>query len=183
MAIVEIWWGSSNYGPNPGLKVELGPAGYALQGTLNDSKPATIVAKYGITADRMKFGNPRCASQPAALFSGSLTAKTGGSLAGDGDPRIKVTHVLRQKVYLGGKFVGESARSQEIVDVAGDNKTRTVNLMPLGFDAVVFAAVPDTELRIELTVELDPWYHKTRVGGVSYSALLQLPQWGLIHGI
>ena len=34
MAIVEIWWGSTNYGPNPGLKVELGPAGYALQGNL-----------------------------------------------------------------------------------------------------------------------------------------------------
>ncbi|MCY1061367.1 hypothetical protein [Nannocystis sp. SCPEA4] len=183
MAIVEIWWGSTNYGPNPGLKVELGPAGYALGGNLGADKPATIVAHYAVGADRMKFGNPRCASQPTALFSGTLTAKTGDSLLGDGDPRIKVTHVLRQKLYLGGKFVGESSRSHEVVDVAGDNKTKTVNLTPLGFDPVVFAAVPNTELRVELTVELDPWYHKTRLGGASYSALLQLPQWGLIHGI
>lgn len=183
MAIVEMWWGSTDFGPGRGLKIELGPSGYSLQGSLNEQAAASLTAHYFVGPDRNKFGHVRCVSQPVALFSGQLTARTGGSLIGDGDPRITVKHVLRQRVHLGGKLVAQSDREVEVVDVKGDNKTKTVALAPLGFEPVVFGLVPNTELRVDVIVELDPWYHKTRLGGASYQGLLQLPQWALIHGV
>lgn len=183
MAIVETWWGSSEYN-NPGnLRVELGPTGYSLQGTIGHQSPTIITAKYYVNAQRNSFGNTGCVSQPVALFSGTLKAVTRGSLLGDGDPRTTHKHTLRQRIYLANKLVKQSDREYEIVDIKGDNKEKTVPLGPLAFDPCTFSIVPAVELRIELIVELDPWYHKTQVGGCSYQGLLQLPQWGLIHGV
>lgn len=184
MAIVEMWWGSTEYGNvTPSIKLELGPAGYSLQGSLANEQPLVVTAHYFISPNRMNFGNPRCVSQPAALFSGKLTAKTSESLIGDGDPRITVKHTLRQRVFLGGRQISQSDVEHVLIDVKGDNKSKTVDLGALPFNPVTFTTTPNTELRIDLVVELDPWYHKTRHGGATYQGLLQLPQWGLIHGV
>jgi len=183
MALVEMWWGSTEFGNTEGMRVELGPAGYSLQGNLNNQNPLIITAHYFISQQRMNFGTARCVSQPVAVFSGSVKASTTGSLIGDGDPRIAVKHVLRQRAYLAGKQVAQSDREVEVVDVKGDNKSKTATLSALAFDPLTFGAVPGSELRIDLIVELDPWYHKTRIGGASYQGLLQLPQWGIISGI
>ena len=183
MAIVETWWGSTDY-QNPGnLKIELGPTGYSLQGNLIHQSPTVITAKYFIDAQRNNFGRTGCVSQPVALFSGSLRARTASSLLGDGDPRTTHKHTLRQRIYLANKLVTQSECEFVIADVKGDNKEQTIVLDALAFDPCTFSIVPGVELRIELAVALDPWYHKTQLGGCSYQALLQLPQWGLIHGV
>jgi hypothetical protein len=183
MAIVETWWGSTEY-INPGnLKVELGPTGYTLQGSIVHQSPTIITAKYFINAQRNNFGRTGCVSAPVALFSGTLRAHTKGSLMMDGDPRTTHKHTLRQRVYLADRLVSQSDRSVEIVDIKGDFKEKTVQLGPLAFDPCNFSTAPGVELRIELIVELDPWYHKTPINGCTYQGLLQLPQWGLIHGV
>lgn len=183
MAVVEIWWGSTDIGSADGMKVELGPGGYSLQGTLNRQEPLVLTAHYFVSAARMNFGNPRCVSLPVALFSGDIRVRTTDSLIGDGDPRITVKHSLRQRVHLAGKPIAHSDREVLVADIKGDGKSAAVRLAPQAFDPVTFTAAPGSELRIDLVVELDPWYHKTRLGGVSYQALLQLPQWGIIHGV
>lgn len=183
MAILEMWWGSTDIGAAEGMKVELGPGGYTLQGALARQEPLVLTAHYFAAPARMNFGNPRCASQPVALFSGELRARTSDSSIGDGDPRITVKHTLRQRVFLGGRQIGHSDREVVVLDVKGDDRTRTAVLAPLAFEPVTFSAVAGTELRIDLVVELDPWYHKTRPGGAAYQGVLQLPQWGVIHGV
>lgn len=183
MAILEMWWDSTDIDAAEGIALEPRPGGYALQGALDRPAPLVLTAHYLAAPTRMNFGNPRCVSQPVALFSGELQASTRDSRIGDGDPRITVKHTLRQRVYLGGRQIGHSDREVVVVDVKGDDRTRTVVLAPLAFDPVTFSAVAGTELRIDLVVELDPAYHHTRPGGATYQGTLQLPQWGVIHGV
>lgn len=184
MAIIEIWWGNSEVANSEGMQVQLGPTGYTLQGGLTRQEPPlTITAHYFVSPARMNFGSTRCVSQPVALFSGTLNVETRGSLLADGDPRTAITHRLRQRVFLAGKQVAQSDIETEIADIKGDNKSKTVTLGPQAFAPAAFSVVAGSELRVDLIVELDPYYHKVRPGSVSYQGLLQLPQWGIIHGV
>jgi hypothetical protein len=184
MALLEMWWGSTEHPASEGVTSDHGPAGITIKGNVS-SGSHKVTAHFFASVERLAkagAGAVHCASAPVAVLSGNLDAYNGGSLIGDGDPHTKFTHRLRQAAFIGGRLVAEARSEHVLADVTGDNKRKQVTLGPEGFPPLVFGLVPGAELRIDLEFEIDSHYHKTFKRS-SYQAVLQLPQWGIILGV
>lgn len=184
MPYFEMWWGSTDHPPSEGTTSLFGPAGVTVQGTIAAGLHK-VSAHFFAGADRLaqaKIGTIRVASVPMALITGTLEAQNGGSLLGDGDPHTTFHHRMRQTAFIGGRQVAQAVSEHKLADITGDNKRQHVTLGPESFPALVFSLVQGAELRIDLDLEIDSHYHKTRKASV-YSGVIQFPQWCLILGV